>query len=122
MPLKKTLQTINDMKKVLLQLMILATPLMAFPQQNGWTEEQQEQFRQQMDEFRDQLQQQMAQLHDSLAQMQLLMKEQDWSAFDSTNWNWSEAPLTFDSIEIPEPPSVGIFEVNPNDDSTEVRI
>src|SRR5580765_1503444 len=102
------------MKKVLLQLMILVMPVMAFPQQGGWTQEQQEQFRRQMDEFKEQLQQQMEQLRDSLQQMQQQLKEEDWSSFDSTNWNfsWSEIPPGVDSIEIPQEPAV-IVEANP---------
>jgi hypothetical protein len=117
------------MKKILLQLSVFLVPLFvpfaAFPQQNGWTEQQQEEFRQQMDQFKAQLQQQMDQLRDSLSHMQQHLKQQDWSAFDSAKWDsyyYSDMPPMPDSLVIPVPPQISIMEVNPGDDSTEVRI
>ena len=82
------------MKKILLQLMILFAPLVSFGQQNQWTPEQQEQFRNQMEQFREQLEQQMDQLRDSLAMINEHLRQQDWSGLDSMNFN-------FEMLEIP---------------------
>ncbi len=71
------------MKNFLVQLMFLFVPMTAFSQQNGWTPQQQEEFRQQMDEFKAQLQQQMDQLRDSLSVMKDKLKEENWQLFDS---------------------------------------
>ena len=108
------------MKKILLPIVILVAPLVAFSQQNGWTPEQQEQFRQQMEQFKVQLQQQMDQMHDSLAQMQEHLKQQDWSGMDSMDWNIPEVPPTPE--DVPFGNDNTYIEVNPGDDSTEVRI
>lgn len=104
--------------------MILLIPVVAFPQQNGWTPEQQEQFRKQMEDFQEQLQQQMQQLRESLSQMQENLKQQDWSAFDSANWdfNFSQAPFMPDTLVMPTPPEMDMIDINPDDDSTEVHI
>lgn len=108
------------MKKVVLQLLILIAPLMAFSQQNAWTPEQQEQFKKQMEDFKLQLNREMDQLRDSLAQMESQMKEGDLGMPDSMSWN-------FTIPEPPPPPDLfgdenSPMEIYAGDDSTEVRV
>ncbi|MBA2422073.1 MAG: outer membrane beta-barrel protein [Chitinophagales bacterium] len=115
------------MKKFLLQLTILFAPMMAFSQQNGWSPEQQEEFKQQMDEFKEQLQQEMDQLRDSLAVMNDKLKSQNWQLFDSLgiNFNWPEIPSPPDlpsAPDVPFPPDLPGEPGDPSTDSTEVRI
>ncbi|MEO6169217.1 MAG: porin family protein [Chitinophagales bacterium] len=108
------------MKKIVLQLLILIAPLMAYPQQKDWTPEQQGQFKKQMEDFKVQLNKEMDQLRDSLEQLQISMKEGDWSQMDSMDWN-------FTIPEIPPPPGMmgdenSNMEIYAGEDSTEVRI
>lgn len=111
------------MKKIVLHLLILISPLFAYPQVNEWTPEQQAEFQKQMEDFKVQLNKQMELLHDSLQQMQSQLKEGQGQSFDSLEWN-AGIP------EVPEIPAVpemfgddfSHMEIYAGDDSTEVRI
>ena len=87
------------MKKIVLHLLILISPLFAYPQVNEWTPEQQAEFQKQMEDFKVQLNKQMELLHDSLQQMQSQLKEGQGQSFDSLEWN-AGIP------EVPEMPAV----------------
>ncbi len=124
------------MKNFLVQLMFLFVPMTAFSQQNGWTPQQQEEFRQQMDEFKAQLQQQMDQLRDSLSVMKDKLKEENWQLFDSLddNFTWPQVPSLPDLPSLLDMPSLPDMSSppdapfppdapeDPDTDSTEVRI
>src|SRR6185503_3744211 len=125
------------MKKTIWIFLMLFSPAAFAQQGNGWTPEQQEQFRMQMDQFRQQMEQQMQSLKDSLQQMQQEMKNYSWSQFDSMQFEFPEMPEMPEMPENPEMPEMpenpempemppmpyyGGSEDEMNNDSTEIHI
>ena len=118
------------MKNLIWLFLILLSPVAFAQQNNGWTPEQQEQFRKQMEDFKQQMQQQMRMLSDSLQQMQQQLKGFDLSQFDTTEFEFPELP---DLPEMPEPPeqpelpelvspSGEGFYLNDGQDSTQLKV
>lgn len=105
-------------KMILVFLMLISTSVIA-QQNNTWTPEQQEQFRQQMEAFREQMQQQMQSLKDSLNRMQQKLNNNGFIQSDELHIEFPEMP---EMPQMPPMPSDEEFFLKDGQDSTEVRL
>ncbi|MCY7409471.1 MAG: PorT family protein [Chitinophagales bacterium] len=100
------------MKKIILILMFVFPVLVNA--QSGMTAQQQEEFKKQMEQFKIDMDRQMQLLKDSLNQLNAQMKNEDWSAFDTSSFDADAEP--------PMEEYPGGIDIGANNDSTEVHV